>query len=383
MKILYDHQAFMQKYGGISRYFSEIMTQYSLDSNIDFALSIRFSDNENLLSRDILNKYWSKKNNFGFMMDFFSRIQKISHLNMLDHLRINQIESVRMLKKQNCDIFHPTYYDPYFLKYIEKKPFVLTVYDMIHELYPEFFSENDSVKKWKKKLIENANSIISISENTKKDILELYDIEESKINVVYLGNPLENVIHYEPVKLELDKQQFLGDYLLFVGNRSGYKNFKYFINSIGKYLNAKNLNIVCAGGGAFTSEELLLFKKLNLHSRIHYAEINDSVLKKLYENAQAFIFPSLYEGFGLPVLEAFSCGCPVILSDFSSFPEVGGDAACYIDPNSLKSILQGVECVCSDENYRKNLIRKGFKQLKKFSWEKTAIETKKVYEELL
>lgn len=384
MKILFDHQVFsFQRYGGISRYFCELMDQFTDISDLRFSLGIRYSSNENLVSRKNLYNNWSNQSKFLCNSKVFPYIQKKYNVDLLNLIQINNIESIRMLKKSNYDLFHPTYYNPYFLKYIEKRPYVLTVYDMIHELYPESFSKKDPVSLWKKKLIQNATSIISISESTKKDIIDLYGTDDSKIRVVYLGNPLENITKLQEKDSFSVEKEFSFEYLLFVGKRSGCKNFQFFIKCIAEYLIMAQKHVVCAGGGFFTPDEISLFKKLDIINKIHYVDINDSNICKLYLNARAFIFPSLYEGFGLPVLEAFSCGCPVILSSSSSLPEVGGDAACYINPESSESIMQGVKCVCSDENYRSDLIDKGFKQLKIFSWRKTSIETKKVYEDTL
>ena len=384
MEVLFDHQIFtLQKYGGISRYFCELMNQFSFMPDIRFNLGIRHSYNENILIRNNLDKYWSAKCDILCNSQLFSVLQRNFGVDLLRLMRINQSESIRLLKKTEYDLFHPTYYNPYFLKYIVKKPYVLTVHDMIHERYPESFPERDPVKKWKKKLIEDADSIISVSENTKKDILNFYDIDESKINIVYHGNPLERTTTSQFSDSRLIDRKSCCEYLLFVGNRSGYKNFQFFINSIAGYLNNKHMHLLCAGGGSFTSDELHMFQKLNLIKRIHFVDINDSNLSELYKNARAFIFPSLYEGFGLPVLEAFSCRCPVILSNSSSLPEVGGNAACYIDPNHSDSIVQGVESVLSDDNYKKELINRGLQRLKLFSWEKTAYNTKNVYNNLL
>jgi glycosyltransferase involved in cell wall biosynthesis len=289
-----------------------------------------------------------------------------------------------LLKKQDFDLFHPTYYDPYFQKYLEKKPFVLTVYDMIHELYPEYFSLNDPTKTAKKELIEKADSVIAISNNTKNDIIRFTDVDPDRISVIYLGNPFEFTGPLSHGKISLEITSFKKPYLLFVGTRSGYKNFKFFISSFTKLLkNHENLHVYCAGGGPFTSDELNRLRELNLLAKVHYVKTNDMIMKYLYENAQAFIFPSLYEGFGLPVLEAFSCGCPVVLSNSSSLSEIAGDAACYIDPDDGDSLIRGIESVLSDKDYHENFIRKGYERLKFFSWEKTARETKRVYDSLV
>ncbi len=122
---------------------------------------------------------------------------------------------------------------------------------------------------------------------------------------------------------------------------------------------------------------------MNILHKVHHIKVDDNSLKNLYRNAEAFVFPSLYEGFGLPVLEAFSCGCPAILSNASSLPEIGGDGAIYFDPYDKESITNSIEKVLHDEEFRDNLIQKGYERQKFFSWKKTAASTKKVYESLL
>jgi glycosyltransferase involved in cell wall biosynthesis len=381
MKILYDHQTFTQQdYGGISRYFCEIMNQFSKDPSLDFTLALRYSQNENLQLYSQLNTYWSKRNDFFSDNPFFSFVQKKIHFNALNYVLNNRREAERLLRKQEFDVFHPTYYNPYFLAHIQKKPYVTTVYDMIHEIFPEYFSSDDPVKGWKKQLIENADCVIAISENTKQDLLKYTNIDPDRIKMTYLGNPFENipdathVNHYTPPGLS-DKK-----YLLFVGTRSGYKNFIFFIESIAGLLRRyTDLHLYCAGWGPFSSEEKKILHKLNIVNKVHFIKTNDYQMKYLYQNARAFIFPSLYEGFGLTVLEAFSCRCPVILSNTSSLPEVGGDAALYFDPQDSVSLTDAVDHLLSDDNLRIHLIRKGNERLKLYSWEKTANATKNVY----
>ena len=386
MKILYDHQTFTQQdYGGISLYFCELMTRFSKDPSLDFTLSLRYSQNENLHKYSQLNTYWSKRNNFFSDNSFFSPIQKKIGFNLLNYVFNNQGESEQLLKKQDFDVFHPTYYDPYFLNYLQKKPFILTVYDMIHERFPDYFPIKDPIKVWKKQLIENADNIIAISENTKKDIITFTNIEPDRIHVIYLGNPFDKINDTMPINnLFLDHIPEGISYLLFVGTRSGYKNFIFFIESIAELLRRnEELHVCCAGWKPFTAFEKRIFRELKIHKKVHYIQIKDYKIKDIYQHARAFVFPSLYEGFGLPVLEAFSCGCPAILSCTSSLPEVGGDAAIYFDPRDSVSLFNAVERVISDENLRTELIKKGSERLKIFSWEKTANNTKKIYESVL
>ena len=143
------------------------------------------------------------------------------------------------------------------------------------------------------------------------------------------------------------------------------------------------LHVVCAGSLPFTHKEKMFLKNMNILDKVHHVKINDAILKNLYRNARAFVFPSLYEGFGLPVLEAFSCGCPVIMSNTSSLPEIGGDGAIYFNPSDKESIILAIEKVLFNERYRDDLIKKGYNRLKIFSWEITADKTKKLYESLL
>jgi len=385
MKLLYDHQIFtLQNYGGISRYFCELMDQLSKSSDIEFDLALRHSRNENLCNRPSLNQHWPNRSKFLCDTHVFSAIQKIAHVNVLNCLCLNKIESIRLLKKQDFDVFHPTYYDPYFLRYLRKKPFVLTVYDMTHELYPDYFPPRDSTSLQKKQVIQKADAIIAISENTKRDLVKYMDVEPERVTVTYLGNPFEYINQSNQVEIDFKHKMFEKSYLLFVGNRSGYKNFAFFIQSITKVLKShEDLSVYCVGGGPFTPEELRLFDQLDILSKVRFVKANDLTMKHLYENARAFIFPSIYEGFGLPVLEAFSCGCPTILSNSSSLPEIGSDAAIYFDPTDSESLIQSVETVLSDNSCRERLIKKGFKRLNLFSWEETAENTKKVYDNVV
>jgi glycosyltransferase involved in cell wall biosynthesis len=389
MKILYDHQIFYrQNYGGVSRYFCELMNQFSFDPDINVVLPLRYVQNDNLAQFPQLNRFWSNRYKFLYNNHLISSLEKKIRFNALNfasnYIINNQGESVRLLKKQDFDVFHPTYFEPYFLHYLQKKPYILTVYDMIHELFPNYFKANDPTRVWKKQLIENAGAIIAISENTKQDILKFTDVDPDRVHVIYLGNPFEKMSSRAQIDPYSASPLVEKPYLLFVGGRSGYKNFHFFIESVaGMLYKDAGLQVVCAGSSPFTDKEKATLKNLNILEKVHHVKINDRILENLYKNARAFIFPSLYEGFGLPVLEAFSCGCPVIVNNSSSLPEIGGGGAFYFEPNDRESLIHAVETVMFNENYRKDLIKKGYERLKFFSWEKTAYSTKKIYNNLL
>jgi glycosyltransferase involved in cell wall biosynthesis len=292
---------------------------------------------------------------------------------------LNKKISKKFLIKGDYDIFHPTYYDPYFLKFLDVKPFVLTIYDMIHDIYPEMFSSRDRTAERKKLLAQKATRIIAISENTKRDIIRFFDIDENKIEVIYLANSINPSESTDDINIDLSKK-----YILFVGSRSGYKNFNLFIEAISTLLvEDAELNVVCVGGGNFKEMEKEKFKKLNIINKIFQYAANDYILAYLYQKAIAFVFPSLYEGFGIPILEAFSCGCPVIASDASSLPEVAGDAATYFNPKDKLSILDSTQQVIYKKDLRMQLLNKGYQRIKQFTWKKTAHQTKKLYEGIL
>lgn len=366
MKVLFDHQIFTgQRYGGISRVFFELIKELGLNENIDTEVPLLVSNNH----------YFSKDHNFILKFFFLNREfkgkQRIMSL-------VNRLNTVRQLKSQNFDVFHPTYYDPFFLKHIKDNPYVLTVHDMIHEKFSHMFSSKDITANNKRLLVEKASKIIAVSENTKKDIIEVYGIDESKIKVIYLGNSLV----YNPdviINIDIPKK-----YILFVGSRGGYKNFDKFVSSVSKILHSDyELCVLCIGGGRFTPDEIKCFSEYNISRQIFQYDLNDRSLAYFYRHAKLFVFPSLYEGFGIPILEAFACECPLVCSATSSLPEIAGNAARYFDPYDEESMRDAILDVLNNEKLRDSLIQNGSERLSLFSWKKTAFQTGEVYRNIL
>ncbi|MBF8276255.1 MAG: glycosyl transferase group 1 family protein [Candidatus Brocadiaceae bacterium] len=369
MKILYDHQIFVyQEFGGISRYFYELMNGFEKDEDVRFDLSLAYSNNQYIKNaRFVKSRPFFKSRNFRF------KNRLLHYLNMRGERKL--------LLGKDYDVFHPTYFNPYFLEYLGNKPFVLTIYDMVYELFPQIFSHRDKTGAYKKLLAPKATKIIAISENTKRDIIKLFGIKEDKIEVIYLANSLAAGTMEKGKGAVNDLPQ---KYLLFVGNRRGYKNFDTFVESISSLLQDDNgLHLVCAGGGKFTPSEIAGLEKLGIMQKVTQRHFDDNKLAQFYRNALALVFPSLYEGFGIPILEAFSCGCPVIASNISSLPEVAGNAAEYFDPADTMSILSMVKKVIFNDNLRQELKDRGYERLKEFSWGKTAANTKKLYQSIL
>lgn len=372
IKILFDHQIFdSQRIGGISRYHFEIISRLKENS----ILPVKVSQNEYLKNASFItlkNDKYSFENffpnkNFKGKGKLFNIRNKIFRKKPIS----NKDEVIKKLKEQDFDVFHPTYYDTYFLEYLNKKPFVITIHDMIYEKYPELFFNFQETIENKKELINKATHIIAISQNTKSDIMQLYNIEASKISVIYHGSSLEK----NSVSLLKFKQKF-GTYILYTGSRNIYKNFYFMINSISDYIKENNINIVCTGI-PFSKEETKIFTHLGIQKYVFHHFSTESELYYLYHDAAAFIFPSYYEGFGIPILESFEAGCPLVCSNTSCFPEIAQDAAYYFNPKSKQEILQAIDKALTSTSSCK--ISKGFQILNQFTWEESAKKHFEVY----
>ncbi len=361
MKIIYDAQIFsLQKYGGVSRYFSELIFQFRKDPNIEIMLP-RMLDQNYYLGNN--NRLYELLNKYNFRGK--KRLINFININLSKHF----------LRNNDFDIFHPTYYDPYFLKSLKGKPFILTVHDMIHEKFTDLFPEKDINIKNKKELILRAEKIIAISNQTKQDIIDIIGADAEKIEVIYQGYRLNNG-KISPLF------QTPRNYILFVGDRRHYKNFVRFVNAFAQVHKKKsNLKLVCVGDPFSKSEEILIMN-LGIYGVTTVLSVNDSELASLYKNAELFVFPSLYEGFGIPILEAMASGCPIAISNSSCFPEIAEDAAEYFDPYDEGSIAKAIETLLNNTKRRIELISRGLEHVKKFSWEKTVLQTKQLYKTL-
>ena len=277
-------------------------------------------------------------------------------------------------------MIHETYYSNQG-KEKSSLPRVTTVYDMIHEIFPENFPMRDETSVWKRKTIERVEHVISISHSTKKDLVKYFGVDEEKITVVHLGVDSSAFQTNNATPIETTFRP----YLLFVGGRGGYKNFISLLNAFSSSTQLKqDFDLVAFGGGEFNSDERNMVSTLGFSAdQIRHVSGSDDKLASLYSNASALVYPSLYEGFGLPVLEAMACSCPVISSSTSSMPEVVGDAGEYCDPSSLDDIRRAVECVVYSSTRSDDLIKRGLERVQLFGWKKCAVETIDVYTEIV
>ena len=369
MKIAFDHQIFTtQKYGGVSRYIVNLSKELLL-----------LNQDVKIFSTLFINKYLNtieKKHIKGYGPLLYP--EKLSKLLMF----INNYSTNKEINKWKPSVIHETYYSKIITSNFNS-PKILTVHDMIHENFmnqPEMISKNRKVLEDKKNSILRADEIICVSENTKKDLLNYYNINQDKISVIHLAVDEMFETNLNDVIFEMNE----APYLLYVGKRGGYKNFKTFILSIAKSDKLKrDFKIVYFGSDNFSDSDKLYFNKIGLkENQIIHKNGNDLLLKSLYKNAKALVYPTLYEGFGLPPLEAMANNCPVIASNRGSIPEILGDAAQYFEPDSIDSITQAIESVVYSEERINELIKKGSNRCDIFSWTKTAKKTLEVYQKV-
>jgi glycosyltransferase involved in cell wall biosynthesis len=381
MKLLYDYRIFsLQYYGGISRYFYELVKEI---------LELKKQEIEILLFEGLyVNKFDFKeiksdlKNYYGFRHPY---IYKTKHFFIFLNEILFKIYLLRNKKsfKDSEVIYHPTYYSPKIRKIAENSKIIITVFDMIAEKFPEYFPNSRKVLHDKKESIESADSIICISESTKNDLLNFYNIDEKKIHVVYLASGLSN--NYSQCaevlkqnKIHDDKR----DFILYVGERYEYKNFIFLLKTYFEEKLYIDFDLVCFGGKTFNNYEQKYIDNNKLNKNVKFISGNDSDLINLYKNARCLVYPSKYEGFGIPIIEAMSLCCPVIASNSSSIPEVTGNAALLFNPLDRNDLLNNLSSILYDNRLRQKLIIEGMQQSKKFSWKKTAIETLDIYKNL-
>lgn len=363
MNIVFDSQIFQsQKYGGVSRYFVELARQLPLRSGDSVKTAV--------LAPFYINQYLREhRDELRVVGTYVERMRGIRHL--------NAVLSALLAPGWRADILHETYYCERPLQGIATKR-VLTVYDMIHECFPDSFSNAAQVQQRKRAAVRRADHIICISHHTKYDLVRLLDVDPEKVTVVHLGSPDHQP---EPMGNPVLSTPFL----LFVGQRKGYKNFEGFLKGYAaSKLLRKTVSVIAFGGGAFTAQEQELIRSLGIATEmVLQLSGTDQLLYQLYRQALAFVYPSLYEGFGIPPLEAMSFSCPVICSQTSSIPEVVGQAAVYVQPDDPDSIKDALDMVCEDAGLRQSLITKGLERITHFSWQKCAEETAAVYQQLL
>jgi|APSaa5957512535_1039671.scaffolds.fasta_scaffold07254_6 mannosyltransferase len=283
-----------------------------------------------------------------------------------------------VVSSKNISLFHSSYYR------VHRNPNVtniVTVHDMICEMFDKGL-RGKACSYQKKHALLKADVVICVSNNTKNDLIDCYPWVASRdIRVIHNGfNPLFSTARPSNNNFALNDEP----YLLYVGGRNIHKNFSAAIEMIKlQESNSIGLHLMVVGGGEFTPDEESLIRRLQLTERVHcLGNVDDMTLLHLYFSAFALVYPSFYEGFGIPPLEAMAAGCPVICSNSSSIPEVVGNAGLLFDPNDIINAGKIIEEL-TDSLYRDDVINLGFNQSKKFSWESTGLNTLELYKQYL
>lgn len=363
MRILYDNEIFLiQKYGGVSRYYFELIRRMQ-----------GFNTEVLLYMGRFINEYGLENCSQKFSVFSGSKIKHIPRTKLLS-ITLQKPLFERFAEKQSFDILHQTYFGD--INVSKKHKRVVTVYDFTHDKFSENFSKLDRSAKLKKIAIEKADGIICISESTRKDLEDMYNLKSKKVKVIYLANSLKYDIN--------EKSIIDGKYILYIGDRRSYKNFAIMLKLFEINPSLKDdYKLICCGGGEFTKAETDMISKAGLQNTFIQVGANDKKMANLYKHAVAFVYPSKYEGFGIPLLEAMYYDCPIVASNVGSLPEIGGNAGLYFNPDSPEELSSCIETVINDTNIRNDLIQKGREREKLFSWDKCAEETYSFYEEIL
>lgn len=308
-----------------------------------------------------------------------SRSQFESRLSCLNNFISNQLFSLTSTQFRP-DLIHCTFYNQPRI-YNKRIPIIYTAYDMIAEMWPDDLDPSGKHVLAKKRCFENAVAIPCISSSTRNDLLELYPYLEPKVSVIYLAGGLKPTT---TIDFKLCANLKDAQYLLYVGARNSYKNFTRFLHAFARVVPlfpGLHLKVV---GPPFNDGELELITRLYIGGKITiYPDLDDSQLYLLYQFCTSFVYPSLYEGFGLPLLEAMASNAPVIASNTSSIPEVVGSAALLFNPHSTDSIRDAIVQIVSSSTLREDLRRKGGLRSKQFTWDRTCLQYVDLYRSVL
>jgi glycosyltransferase involved in cell wall biosynthesis len=360
MNIAYDHQFFsMFGYSGITRYFFEIISRIAYEQGVSVSLFMGWHK----------NKFSFNKHRRAFGLFFGPLRPALPKTTRIFNI-FNDALFPPFFSLTGADIYHQTYYR-YFLPRFKGRR-ICTVHDMTYELFPELYWGNDPSIVDKRTSIDRADALIAVSQSTKNDLVRLWNIDPARIKVIYHANSLTATPMPTP---PIDRP-----YILYVGQRIAHKNFSRLLLA---YCRSPRINreygLVCFGGNAPTHEELSLLSQHGCEGKMIRLTGDDSLLATCYAHAAVLVYPSKYEGFGLPLVEAMHFGCPVLASNISSLPEVGADAGLYFDPSDTSELIHKLECVLSDSKLRESMATKGRIREAGFSWDLAARQTLELY----
>jgi glycosyltransferase involved in cell wall biosynthesis len=364
MRILYDHQVFsLQDAGGASRYHFELVR--NLQQSDDVAIEMLMGLNGSVMPFAALQQPRTRV--FGRRTAVKPGVARYA---------TNEVLSAIIAPfRGRVDIYHPTLYRA--LPWVRRRRVVVTHHDCIHERFPHLFKNAAAIIESKRKLFARADAIVCVSKSSRNDLHRFYDVAEKKSHVVYHGfSPLLPAPGDGPGKIE--------PYLLYVGSRAGYKNFGLLLEAFFRSGLAGSYRLLAVGGGEFTAAERDRIAELRLAGSVSVVpKAEDATLACAYRDAALFIYPSLYEGFGFPPLEAMSMGCPVLVNRTSSLPEICGDAAFYFDSCDADELSQSLTATLADEQGLALKRKLGKQQVRLYDWNRSALSTFEVYRSVL
>lgn len=298
--------------------------------------------------------------------------------------------------RQSLDLIHFTHFN---VPVFTPTRFIVTVHDLILTKFPTVRASTLSpIFYWFKNLgykfviwlaVKRAKKVIAVSNNTKEDIIKQFKVKEDKVSMIYEGvsDKLSNVeyrMSNKNKKEVLSKYNITEPFLLYVGNVYPHKNLESLVRIFPKLKQEyPDLNLVLVGKEDYFYSRLKEYSKKISSPVIFAGFVPDEDLRILFKSAALYVFPSFYEGFGLPPLEAMSQGCAVVSSGESCMKEVLGEAAVYFDPRNEEDMIKQIKVVLEDDNLKKNLVEKGYEQVGKYSWEDAARETLRIYKEVI
>jgi glycosyltransferase involved in cell wall biosynthesis len=368
MRVLFDDEIFsIQIDGGISRYFTELLSELSAVPDIDVRLPFCLT----------CNRYLATSSPFASHL-FGSGWSVPGRRTMMR--MINHCSTSVTLMCSNPDVVHATLYDERLLDRVDPAKLVVTVHDMVPELMPNAVGGlPPDFCQAKQALIEKAAGVIAVSATTAADIARITDRPIDTIKVIHHG--VSERMRWRPEYG--DPPALPQRFLLCVGQRRAYKNFLGVAPALAEVMRAEpDLALVCFGGGPFIPEEEAPFEAAGVRSRLIAASGDDAALAAAYAHAVALVYPSLYEGFGMPMLEAMINRCPVIVSRRSCFPEIAADAAEYFDTADSDGVVEVVKGLLHDGPRRRRLGEAGARRARAFNWRLSAARHAALYREL-
>ena len=353
----FDEQIFaIQAYGGISRMFAELATAFIEDSTLDVELLP--------LNAPIINRY---------VLDSDPVRARLAVRDAQHEYRALGRYFMRLQPRRNLDIVHNTFYLPHGLAGYPGARRIVTIHDMIPELVPRTRRRLDFLTL-KKRYVGRADHVICVSEATRRDLIRVFPDISAPISVIHHGVDGR----FQP---GMPRINALPDrYVLFVGNRGQYKDADVLFRAFAALPSTHtDVKLMCVGGGPFTATEVTTLNALGIAARTVQADLSDTDMVAAYNHADVFVFPSRFEGFGMPALEAMACGTATVLTDATSLPEVGGDAAEYFPTGDHVALATIVDALLSDEVRRTELEQRGLRRARQFTWQKAAQQHADVY----